>query len=301
MVLAPVAIFLSILILVSSVQAVITVESNKMASDRIIKSRSNRNILVYGTVPGAQSLKFLYGSTILGTNSSEGSGSYNFTFTIPYDGNYTLNVSYSDDSAYNTSQMLIKSRPDYVKYRLSFHIGNSTNDTYRIGTSGLTNALINRSNFTNTQYSSNLTHDYVCSSNNLDFSNGMLVSLIHSYKSSELDFVNFSTNYTGTSTNYTLELRNKIDSSQMLIAYTQGTCSLVDSKAYVIESQGIPSKSLAGLSVGTAAENLVSVSAQYNMIQLNGTSTFSKGSYRVCIDKPGVSEGNKPIVDVIEC
>lgn len=289
------------LVLISSVNAAITVESDKMASDRIIKTRSNRNILVYGNVPGVVSLNFFYGSTLLGTNTSIAS-SYNFTFSIPYDGNYILNVSYSDNSAYNTSQMLIKSRPDYAKYKLSFHLSTSaTNDVYRIGTSGLTNATIDNLNLTNTQYSSNLTHGYVCSYDSVDYLNGLLVSLIHSHEPSELDFVNFSTNYTGTSTNYTLELRNKIDTSQMLIAFTQGTCSLVDSKMYVIESQGIPSKSLAGLSVGSATENLASVSVQYDSIQLNGTGIFSKGSYKVCIDKPGVSEGNKPIVNVLEC
>jgi len=290
----------------------ISLEADKMSSDRVIRSRSDKSILTYGIAKYAvdssavngKTVTVDYSSTTLGTNTTNAAGSYNFTSSIPYDGNYYLNVNISDsynNTGTNSTNMTIKSRPTYVKYRFSFHLGDYSNTIYRIPTTNFINASLSTSNISNRQYSSNLSHAYVCTYNDLDYSGGMLLALAHSYKMSDLEYVNFSANYTSQTSNYTLELRNNVDNSKLILIYTKGTCELVDSKMYLIEKQTIPTKPMASFSLPALNKIPVLIVAQYDKIQLQGSERFAKGSHRVCIEKPGLSEGNKPLVNISRC
>ena len=290
----------------------ISLESDKMGSDRVIRTRLSKSILVYGTAKysidstalDGKTVTIDYSSTALGTSTTNSTGNYNLTFSIPYDGSYFLNVNISDsynNTGTNSTNMTIKSRPTYVKYRFSFDLGNYSNSTYRIPTTPLTNVSLSTNNVSDLKYSTDLSHAYVCAYNDLDFSNGMLLALAHSYKMTDLDYVNFSSNYTGQTANYTLELRNNPDSSKLILIYTKGTCQLVDGKMYLVEKQTIPTKSMVSFTLPALERLPVLIYAQYDKIQLYGTERFVKGSHRICIEKPGLTEGNKPLVNVTRC
>jgi hypothetical protein len=289
----------------------VTLESSKMSMTRKIVSRSGSNILIYGTMTynsdnsacPSCAVTFTYDSTSAGSNTTNSAGSYNFSFSMANDGNYSFKVQASDNynnSGSNATAMTIKTHPEYVKYRLSYALGTSkTNDVYKIGTSGNTSVLIDDSTLTNLQYSSNLTHGYVCSYDLTEYPDGLLISLIHSYKSSYLDYVNFSA--VAGSSNYTLELRNKIDGSNMLLVYTKGTCENINDKMYLVEKQTLPSKSFATFSYGGPEQYPYEIRTEYDRIQINGTDRWTSGSHKLCIQKTGVSSANKPMVDVGRC
>jgi hypothetical protein len=276
----------------------ITLESGRMNAIRQIIGRPNTNINVYGSVLSAdgspvssQSLSFAYDNSLIGTNSSDGLGNYSFTFQIPYEGIY--NFTATGDSVQNSSALRIFSKPQDVKYKLAYRLGSSkTDDVYRIGNF---NGTIDDINLTVTQYASNLTHAYACSYNG---AGDLLLSLIHSYKKFDLNFVNFSTDTT--ELNYTLELSQKISSS-LLLAYTKGTCDNVDNKMYLVEQQIIPSNPFSSFSFPVPKEYPLEIRVQYDKIELNGSDRFGLGSHKVCIDKSGISLANKPVVDVEKC
>jgi hypothetical protein len=283
---------------VSIATAVTTLESTKMNTNRTIISRPNGNVMITGVTTAGLTLTFKYDTTILGTTLADGSGNYNFSFTIPYEGNYSLQVSGTGES--NATILKIASRPTYVTWRMTYRIGSSKEtDVYRIGTSSITNNTINDTNVTNVQLSSNLTYGYVCTYDQGEYSNGLLVAFIHSYKSSDLDSVNFTSN---TSTNYTIELKQKIEDTKLLLAYTRGTCAdPIHSKMNTISTQMLPGKSFASFGLGSPDEFPYEIRAEYSRIEINGTDRFPAGSYRVCTEKIGVSSGNRPIVKVGRC
>jgi len=289
---------LTLLALVSITAAVTTLESTKMNTNRTIISRPSSNISITGTTTGGLTLTIKYDTTILGTVTADGSGNYNYNFSIPYEGNYSLQVSGTGES--NAAILKIASRPTYVTWRMTYRIGNSTEtDVYRIGTSSITNNTINDTNITNVQTSSNLTYGYVCTYDQGEYSNGLLVAFIHSYKSSDLDSVNFTSN---TSTNYTIELKQKIENTKLLLAYTRGTCdNPIHNKMNTISTQQLPGKSFASFGLGAPSEFPYEIRAEYSRIEINGTDRFPAGSYRVCTEKIGVSSGNRPIVKVGRC
>jgi hypothetical protein len=286
-------------------QIIITLESDSMNSLSQIVSRPNRNILCYGKASynngndfANKPLTFTYDSTALATNNTDSSGSYSLTFSIPYEGNYSLRIRTNDTqgiSGENSTVMLITTAPKNVKYRLIYRLGSSkTDDVYRIGNPDL-NGTIDDITLTNAQYAKNLTHAYVCSYNG---SADLLLSLVHSYKKSDLNFVKFST--VAAEANYTLELSQKTSSS-LLLAYTKGTCDAIENKMYLVEKQTIPSNPFASFSFGIPKEYPFEIRVQYDKIQLNGSDRFGLGSHKVCIEKSGVSLANKPIVDVEKC
>jgi hypothetical protein len=289
----------------------VTLESDKMSATRKISTRSSNYILAYGTTNYDEdgsacsgcTVSFTYDNDLAGSNTTNSVGSYNFTFSIPSDGNYSFKVQATDNygnSGNNATIMSIKTRPEYVKFRLSYALGTTkTNDVYKIGTAGNVSGLIDSADLSILQYSSNLTHGYVCTYDNTEYSNGLSISLIHSYKSSYLDYVNFSAS--SSSTNYTLELRNKIDGSNLLLTYTKGTCDNIDSKMYLVEKQNLPSTSFSTFSYGGPSQYPYEIRTDYDRIQINGSSRWSSGSFKLCIQKTGVSSANKPIVDVGTC
>jgi hypothetical protein len=289
----------------------VTLESDKMSAARKISTRSSNYILVYGTTNYDEdgsacsgcTVSFTYDNNLAGSNTTNSVGSYNFTFSVPADGNYSFKVQATDNygnAGNNATIMSIKTRPEYVKFRLSYALGTTKeNDVYKIGTAGNVSGLIDSADLSILQYSSNLTHGYVCTYDNTEYSNGLSISLIHSYKSSYLDYVNFSAS--SSSTDYTLELRNKIDGSNLLLAYTKGTCDNIDSKMYLVEKQSLPSTSFSTFSYGGPSQYPYEIRTDYDRIQINGSSRWSSGSFKLCIQKTGVSSANKPIVDVGTC
>jgi hypothetical protein len=281
-----------------------------MSAARKISTRSGNNIFVYGTaiysIDGLAcsgcTVAFTYDNNLAGSNTTDSLGIYNFIFNAPADGNYSFKVQTTDsfnNTGSNATIMSIKTRPEYVKFRFSYALGTTKiNDVYKIGTAGNVSGLVDSSDISILQYSSNLTHDYVCTYDNTEYSGGLSISLIHSYKSSYLDYVNFSVS---SSTNYTLELRNKIDGSNLILAYTKGTCDNIENKMYLIEKQSIPSSSFSTFSYGGPVQYPYEIRAEYDRIDINGTGRWASGSNKICIQKTGVSSANKPIVDVEAC
>jgi len=287
----------------------ITIESDKMRSEGKIICKPNGVINVFGTtinsdtgLPIANSnLTFSYGTTAIGTNTSDNSGNYNMTFSVAYDGNYTLNVT-SADANYpgtNSSILTIRSKPEYVKYRMTYHLNTSNaNNIYTMGTASLANQTMNNTNINNLQYASNLSHYYVCSYDSVDYANGVLLAMIHSYKGSYLDYINFSS--TAANPNYTLEIKSKPEGSNLLLAYTKGTCQLVSSKMQIIESQAIPSNPFATFNLGTPGTYNYEIRAVYDKIDINGTDSWTAGTNVVCVEKTTVSN-QRPVVYVRRC
>jgi len=289
----------------------VTLESDKMSATRKISTRSSNYILVYGTTNYDEdgsacsgcTVSFTYDNNLAGSNTTNSVGSYNFTFSVPSDGNYSFRAQATDsfnNTGSNVTIMSIKTRPEYVKFRLSYALGTTKeNDVYKIGTAGNVSGLIDGADLSILQYSSNLTHGYVCAYDNTEYSNGLSISLIHSYKSSYLDYVNFSAS--SSNTNYTLELRNKIDGSNLILAYTKGTCDNIDNKMYLVEKQSLPSTSFSTFSYGGPSQYPYEIRTDYDRIQINGSDRWATGSFKLCIQKTGVSSANKPIVDVGTC
>jgi len=202
-------------------------------------------------------------------------------------------------NAYYNSASASSSRPTYVKYRMSYHLNTSNaNNVYRIDTNDIANQTVNNTNINNLQYVSNLTHYDICSYNNIDYAGGMLLALIHSYKSSYLDYINFTS--TSSSADYTLELRNKPEGGLLLLVYTKGTCQLVHDKMQIVETQGIPSKPLATFSFSTPGSYYYEISATYDKININGTDSWTTGTNVICVEKTTVTN-QKPVVYVRRC
>ena len=187
-------------------------------------------------------------------------------------------------------------RPSYVRYRLSFHLGSTkANDVYRVGSY---NESVDDLNVTRIVYPFELTHAYVCAYDKTEFSGGLVSGLVHSYIKSRLSYLNFSAN--SSLTNYTLELKQKLDGSSLLIPFTKGDCQLIDDKMYLVEDQTIPSKAFTSFAYPFSGY-VFEILARYDRIQIRGNFTFSKGTHNLCIEKVGISESYKPIVEVRRC
>jgi hypothetical protein len=290
-------------------RVMITLESEDMDTQRKIIVRPNSNTSVYGRATYSldssayanEQISFSYDTTSLGSNTTNATGHYSFTFSIPYRGVYTLNVSAQDESGnsgINTSEMTIKYKPEWVKYSLTYKLGTSkTNDIFTIGTSPLINDTVNTTTFNITKYSSELDKSYICTYDNSEVSQGITLGLVHSWRKSDLDYVNFSN--VGNE-DYTLELKQDLE-SQTLLAYTKGTCENIHDKMYLVESQTIPSNPFASFSFPIPAKYLVEMMLQYVGFEINGTDRFPKGSYKICIEYEGTTQANKPLIGVNTC
>jgi hypothetical protein len=284
----------------------ITLESDKKNTAGTLISPRKRSIHVYGkasydsdsSAVANQQLNFVSDSSSLGTNTTDSSGNYNFAFQIAYDGNYTFNTSYSDsfnNYGSNATTLLIRNKPLWVKYRWQYHLGSSkVDDIYRIGTAGLMEQTIGSDTISNLQYANNLSKYYICT---YDQTEGVLLSLIHSYKPGNLNYVNFSS----VGIDYTLELQQQWEDSQLLVAYTKGSCSVVDSKFYLVKGGTIPSRALSSFNLGTLQTVTAQLVLSYDRLDINGTDTFAPGTYQLCIKNNGLTPGNRPIVDVRSC
>jgi len=275
---------------------IITIESSKMSSNRQIISRPNSNILVYGkafytsgAVYANQQLTFIYDTRSLGTNDTDSSGNYWFTFSIPYEGSYNLTVTAVDisgNTGENSSSLFISTHPLNVKFNFAFHLG--TSKAYNNFTIYKNSVVDSWENVTNT------TKRYLCSH---DGNN--LLSLIHSGKDSY--FYSSTLNQSYSSTDYLFALTNDVENSQLLLAYTKGTCSVVEDKMYLVESYSIPTNAFSSFSYPIPRYTPVLIQFKDDRIVINGTDRISKGDYELCMKKSGISSGNNPIVDVSKC
>jgi len=96
-------------------------------------------------------------------------------------------------------------------------------------------------------------------------------------------------------------LSQKHDSSSLLLALTKGDCRLIENKMYLVESQTIPSKAFSSFSFVFPIQNIFQIIASYDKIDLKGSLSFSKGLHTICVEKSGISDAYKPIVEVRKC
>ena len=288
---------------------IITIESDRMSSKRDVIVRPNTDIQIYGTVfyyndqsPYVSGiLNFSYDNTNLGGNTTDSSGFYSFNFQIPYEGYYNLTVKAKDNgnTGENSTGLNIATHPNYARFRFSYHLGTSkVDDVYRIGTD-LMNETIDDLNISNSQYANNLTYGYVCTYDKTEYTSGLVLSLVYSGKKSDLSFVNFSAS--STIADYTLELKQKIINTNFLLTYTKGTCEVINDRMYLVESYTIPTRAFSSFSYSMPKEFPVLIQFRDDRISINGTDRFSTGDHKVCIEKFGLSLGNKPMIGVNRC
>jgi len=186
-------------------------------------------------------------------------------------------------------------RPQTVAFNMIFRLNNSnTDDVVRIPTPTPIFYTVDDVNVNNTQYSSNLTHAYVCSYDNVSYANGTTLAMIHSGKMEDLTYVNF---YKATgSLYYTLKLKQKIEGNQLIMPFTKNTCDLVESKMTVIEQQTIPNKAFSAFTQIVPSSLTIAIRSVYDKLQLNGTDRFSSGEQKICFSNEGVNNANKPII-----
>jgi len=288
---------------------IITLYSNKTNSVNQIVARPNTGILAYGSAYydsdnsafASSPIYFNYSSNPLGSNNTVSNGGYNFSFSVPYSGNYTLIAAGNDaynNSFYNTSLLYITSTPFNVKYRLSYHFGAAaSNDIEKTGNynESVDSLTVNRFFYSS---NSNLTHAYTCTYDP-SYAPSQLLSLIHSYQRSNLNYVNFTAN--ASLADYILELSQKVAGSSLIIAYTKGTCSLIDNNMYLVENNQLPSKPFASFAFGTPKEIPFLIQVKYDRIALNGSDIFGSGSNNMCVSKDAITANNYPLVTVKRC
>ena len=188
--------------------------------------------------------------------------------------------------------------PSKVTYRLKYRIGSTkTNDVYKLGDFNIT---IDELNTVNTQYSSNLSHGYVCTHDFTQYPDGISVALINSGDKRRASFVNFSSNQTSVDVNYTIELKQDIQNGQALLAYTKDDCDNIDGKMYIVENQDLPSKPFSPFSLG-ASERLMQLRLSYERIVINGSEWFDSGSNKICVEHLSTTQGNLPVIGVYKC
>ncbi len=202
----------------------------------------------------------------------------------------------------------LPSRADFFIINVKNTTGNKTgiNFDYRFGQSNADDYIkvpnIGESNITTiTQRcynSTDMNHYYICSYDNNpgEFPNSRLLALIFSGQSSNFVDVCVS-NYSAT--NYRVNLTSNGE-AKVVVPFTNGTCTLIDDNAYIVEDQGIPSKSFASYSVGSPAEIKVEIVLEYEKIKVEGSTRFGQGTHRVCIEKTA-EKRLKAVVSVTEC
>jgi hypothetical protein len=290
------------------IKIIITLNSNRTNSVNQIVVRPNTAILLYGNAYynngsafANSPIYFNYSTTPLGNNNTDSNGNYIFTFSIPYTGNYTLVARANDaqgSSGYNTTVLYVAATPSNVKYRLSYHFGtDASNDVEKTGNYNETVDALSVSRFFYSS-DSNLAHAYTCTYDSSEYS-AQLLSLIHSYQRNNLNYINFTAN--AALTDYTEEVSQKIAGSSLLIAYTKGTCNVVDNSMYLVESNQIPSRPFASFSFGTPSEIPFLIRAKYDKIALNGTDVFGSGTNVMCIRKVAISSNYYPVESVKRC
>jgi hypothetical protein len=100
---------------------------------------------------------------------------------------------------------------------------------------------------------------------------------------------------------YAIELEQKIQDSSMMLAYTKGTCDLIDSKMYLVKNESVPSRSFASYGYEASSQLRYQISAGYSRIDINGTDSFRSGNSKICIEKVGKSSGGYTRINLKRC
>jgi hypothetical protein len=114
-----------------------------------------------------------------------------------------------------------------------------------------------------------------------------------------LNYINFTAN--AGLTDYILELSQKIAGSSLIIAYTKGTCSIIDNGMYLVESNQIPSRPFASFGFGIPSEIPFLIRAKYDKIALNGSDVFGSGTNNICVSNDAITASNYQLVTVKRC
>lgn len=192
------------------------------------------------------------------------------------------------------SSLNAQSRVSYVKFRLVYHLGNNkTNDFYKIaGVNGSVDDL----NIKIVGYPSNLSHFYVCTYDEEEFEKGMLASFIYSGKSQDLNSIAFSAS---PEEDYKIEVKQKAEGTNLILVFTNGACEEVDKKIYTVEKYGLPAQAF---SVYPEAGRIsIAMVLRNDKILIKGNESLNIGTNRVCIEYSGITEENKPIIEVRKC
>jgi len=191
------------------------------------------------------------------------------------------------------------SRPTYVTFRLKYHIGtNRTNDNFTISNS-TTFQIINA--ISDEKTGTNIGNAFVCSYDKTEYTNGLVISLIHSYQNSYLSKANFTATGSSDTDNYTLEIKNDVDNSKLLIALTKGECSDINDNMHIIRKQAIPSSPFSSFSENVTTKYPYEIRAMYEKININGSEHYVTGTNKLCIEKTGTDSASKPIVYIRRC
>ncbi|MEM5882967.1 MAG: hypothetical protein QXQ77_01855 [Candidatus Aenigmatarchaeota archaeon] len=191
-----------------------------------------------------------------------------------------------------TTSLNAKNRVSYVTFRFAYHLGeNKSNDFYVIGE-------INGNVEENVHligYPTNLSHLYVCTYEEEEFEKKMFASLIHSGKREDLNFISFSSE---NQEDYKIEVKQKVEGTNLILTFTNGTCEQIKNKIYSVEKYGLPSQAF---SLYSKDSSLISLVFRNDKILIKGSETFSPGINRICIEHCGTTKENKPIIEVRRC
>jgi hypothetical protein len=194
-----------------------------------------------------------------------------------------------------TSSLSAQSKVSYVKFRFAFHLGNTkTNDFYRLGEN---ESSINNSTIILIGYPSNLSHFYACSYDEEEFEKGMFTGLIFSGETEDLNSIVFSAK--SEENDYRIEIKQKVEETNLILVFTNGTCKEIDKKIYTIEKYGLPSQAF---SVSPETSGIsISMVLRNDKILIKGNESLSVGPNKICIEYSGVTKENKPIIEVRRC
>ena len=293
----------------------ITLESTKMDALRRLISRVNRDVYTFGRAYYASDNSSVNSTqmnatyevsgspTLLGTNNTNSSGEWMFTFRFTYPINITYVVAINDtnnNGGRNNTIITFTDVPLFVKFTTAYKIGDSkTNDVWRLGTATLWNFTVGSSTDNTKMDSSNLTRAYICSYDQAQYVNGIFSSLIHVGDKRNLDYLNFSNfasdNY------YRTELRQTVAGASTLLAFGKGTCDDVENRLASVSGQTIPNFPIGSYPLGSLTASRVEILLSYDWLALNGSDRFTSGTNKLCIENTKTTEGNKPLIDVKGC
>ncbi|MEM7825421.1 MAG: hypothetical protein QW412_01000 [Candidatus Aenigmatarchaeota archaeon] len=191
------------------------------------------------------------------------------------------------------STLKAESRTSYVRFRFAYHLGsNKTNDFYKIGE---LKGSIDEQEINIVGYPNNLSSFYFCSHDEEEFEKGMLLSLIYSGKTQDLNSIIFSTNQ---AEDYTVEIKQKVEGTSLILAFTNGSYRQIEKNIYTIEKYGMPSQPF---SLYPQLSCCIAMIFRDDKISLRGGETFRYGINRVCMEYSETTKENKPIIEVRKC
>ncbi|MCS7105896.1 MAG: hypothetical protein NZ942_01085 [Candidatus Aenigmarchaeota archaeon] len=189
------------------------------------------------------------------------------------------------------SSLSAQTRVSYVRFKFSYRLGeNKSNDFYKIGQ--ISGNL--SESFYLIGYPTNLTHFYVCTYDEEEFEGGALVSLIYSGKKQDLSYISFLAR----NEDYDVEIKQKVEGTSFIIAFTNGTCKQVEKKIFSVEKYNLPSQAF---SVHSKDRSLITLILANDKVVIEGSGTLNLGTNRVCVEHSGITQENKPIVKVEKC